>query len=102
MTRFRRCLSEVSCRERFPTNIAKFTGKHLCRSLFFDRDAGLRTATLFNKRLWHRYFPVNFAIFLRTPFFRTPLVPAFFVRDQLLLVIRWKFPLLRAAKIVSS
>ena len=29
----------------------KFTGKHLCQSL------------------WHRYFPVNFAKLLRTPFF---------------------------------
>ena len=29
---------------------------------------GLRPATIFKKRLWHRYFPVNFAKFLRTPF----------------------------------
>ena len=35
-------------------NFAKFTGKHLYQSLFF--------------RLWHRYFPLNFAKFLRTPF----------------------------------
>ena len=27
------------------------------------------TATLLKKRLWHRRFPVNFAKFLRTPFF---------------------------------
>ena len=34
--------------------------------------------TLLKKRLWHRCFPVNFAKFLRTPFFyRTPLVAAF-------------------------
>ena len=26
-------------------------------------------ATLLKKRLWHRCFPVNFAKFLRTPFF---------------------------------
>ena len=26
-------------------------------------------ATLLKKRLWHRYFPVNFEKFLRTPFF---------------------------------
>ena len=26
-------------------------------------------ATLLQKRLWHRCFPVNFAKFLRTPFF---------------------------------
>ena len=28
----------------------------------------LRPATLLKKRLWHRYFPVNFVKFLRTPF----------------------------------
>ena len=49
-------------------NFAKFTGKHLCQSLSFNKFADLRPATLFKKRLWHRYFPVNFAKFLRTPF----------------------------------
>ena len=39
-------------------NFAKFTGKHLCQSLFFDKVAGLR----------HRCFPLNFAKFLRTSF----------------------------------
>ena len=29
-----------------PKNFAKFTGKHLCHSLFFNKAAGLRTATL--------------------------------------------------------
>ena len=28
----------------------------------------LRGATLLKKRLWHRYFPVNFVKFFRTPF----------------------------------
>ena len=41
-------------------NLAKFTRKHLCQSLFFNKVAGLR--------LWHMCFPVNFAKFLRTPF----------------------------------
>ena len=49
-------------------NFTKFTGKHLCQSLFFNNVAGLRPATLLKKRLWHRCFPVNFAKFLRTPF----------------------------------
>ena len=48
---------------------AKLTGKHLCQSLFFNKVAGLRPATLSKKRPWHRCFPVNFAKFLRTPFF---------------------------------
>ena len=46
---------------------AKFTGKHLCQSLLYNKVAGLRPATLLRKRLWHRCFPVNFAKFLTTP-----------------------------------
>ena len=49
-------------------NFAKFTGKRLCQSLFFNKVAGLRPATLLKKRLWHRRFPVNFAKFLRISF----------------------------------
>ena len=50
-------------------NFAKFTGKLLCQSLFINKVVGLKPATLLKKRLWHRCFPVNFAKFLRTPFF---------------------------------
>ena len=32
-------------------NLAKFKGKHLCQSLFFNKVSGLRPATLFKKRL---------------------------------------------------
>ena len=49
-------------------NFTKFTGKHLCQSIFLNKDAGLRPATLLQKRLWHRYFPLNFVKFLRTVF----------------------------------
>ena len=49
-------------------NFAKFTGKNLCRSLFFNKVPGLRPPTLLKKRLWHWFFPVNFMKFLRTPF----------------------------------
>ena len=48
-------------------NFAKFTGKQLCQIL---------PSTLLKKRLWHKCFPVNFAKFLRTPFYRTPPVAA--------------------------
>ena len=40
----------------------------LCQSLFFDKVAG-RPATLLQKRLRHRCFPVNFVKFLRTSVF---------------------------------
>ena len=49
-------------------NVAKLTGKHLCQSLFFNKVAGLGPANLLKKDS-NRCFPVNFAKFLRTPFF---------------------------------
>ena len=48
-------------------NFAKFTGKHLCRSLFLIKL----------QALWHRCFSVNFAKFLETPFYRIPLDDCF-------------------------
>ena len=60
---------KVFCKKAVLKNFAKFTGKHLCQSLFFNKVADLRPATLLKKRLWHRCFPVDFAKLLRTPFF---------------------------------
>ena len=60
---------EVFCKKGVLKNFAKFTGKHLCQNLFFNKVAGLRPATLLKNRLWHRYFPVNFAKSLRKSFF---------------------------------
>ena len=59
---------EVFCENGVLRNFTKFTVKHLHHSLFFNKVAGLRSATLLKKRLWHRCFPVNFVKFLRTPF----------------------------------
>ena len=59
---------EVFCKKGVLRNFAKFTGKHLCNSLFFNKVAGLRPATLLRNRPWHKYFSVNLAKFLRTPF----------------------------------
>ena len=42
---------EVFYENVFPTNFSKFTGKHLCQSLFF-------------KRFYYRFFPVNFPKFV--------------------------------------
>ena len=51
----RRC----SVREGVLRNFAKFPGKYLCQSLFFNKVAGLRKTC---------EFPVNFAKFSRTLF----------------------------------
>ena len=59
---------EVFCKKGVLGNFTKFTGKHLCQGLFFDKVADLGPAILLKKRLWHRCFPVNFGKFLRTPF----------------------------------
>ena len=50
-------------------NFAKFTGKFLCQSLFFNKVAEAWACNFIKKEIWHWYFPVNFAKFLRTPFF---------------------------------
>ena len=65
---FRSSHRRCSVRKGVLRNFAKFTGKHLCQRLFFNKVAGLRPVTLLKKSLWHRCFPVNFAKFLRTPF----------------------------------
>ena len=44
-----------------------FTEKHLCWSLFLNKNAGLQSWNFIKKRLQHRFFSVNIAKFLRTP-----------------------------------
>ena len=48
--------------------ISQNSQENTCQGLFFNKVEGLRPATLFKKRLWHRYFPVNFAKFLSISF----------------------------------
>ena len=42
-------------------NFAKFTGNHLYQSLFFNKVASWKPATLIKMRLWSRSSPENFA-----------------------------------------
>ena len=58
-----------SMKKGVPRNFARFAGKNLCQSVFFNKVADLRPATLLKKRLWHRRFPVSFTKFPRTTFF---------------------------------
>ena len=50
-------------------NFAKFTRKHLYQNHFLNKVAGLGLQLYWKRDLWQRCFPVNFAKFLRTPFF---------------------------------
>ena len=72
---------ELYCEKGVLRNFANFTGKYLCWSLFlielqvfrtalkslFNRVAGLSDCKFIKKRLQHRYFPVGYTRFLRTP-----------------------------------
>ena len=60
-----------SVRKGVRRDFAKYTEKHLCQSLFLNKVSALKPATLLKKRLWYRYFPGNFAKFLRTPFLQS-------------------------------
>ena len=54
---------EMFCKKGVLRNFAKFSGKYLCLSLFFNKVTGLKPANLLKKRLWHRCFPMNFMKF---------------------------------------
>ena len=57
------------CEKGVLKNLAKLTGKRLCRSIFLNKVAGLRHATPLKKRFRYRCFSVNFVKFFRTTFF---------------------------------
>ena len=65
---FKSSRPEVFCEKGVLIDVKKFTGKHLCRSLFFNKLRGLRPAILLKKRFSHGCFPMNFATSLRTPY----------------------------------
>ena len=58
------------CEKGFLINFAKFTGKHLCRSLIFNK-----VVCLLKKKTPTQVFSCNFCeIFRKTLFYKTPLV----------------------------
>ena len=65
---FRNIHRSCSLKKAFLKNIAKFIGKHLCWSLFFEKFEGIKACNFIKMRLQHRCFPVNIAKFLRKPF----------------------------------
>ena len=69
------------CKNVVLEKFAKFTGKHLCLSLFFNKVAGLSPVTLFRMKLRHRCFSVNFAKFLRMSYFE--IIPGAFYHQTL-------------------
>ena len=62
---------ELFCKKGVLRNFAKFTGKHLCQSLFFDKRV-----SLLKKRLWHRVFSSEFCEISKNTFFKKTLLVA--------------------------
>ena len=58
--------SKVFCNNGVLKHFAKFTRKYLYWSVYLNKIASLRSATLLKNRLGHRSFPVNFVKFLNT------------------------------------
>ena len=58
-TNIGRCRPEIICKKGIFKSFSKFTGKHLCRGLFFNKFEEPRPVTLSKRRLRHRCFPVN-------------------------------------------
>ena len=59
---------EVFYKKSISKNFAKFTGKHLCLSLFFNTVAVLRPATLLKKKVQQRLVAVISAKCSKSPF----------------------------------
>ena len=69
---------EVFCKKGALRNFAKFTGKHLCQSLSFNKVAGLSLATLSKKEPLAQVFSCEFCEISKNTFFHsTPPVTAF-------------------------
>ena len=48
------------CKKGVLKNFVKFTGKHLCQSLFFNKFAGVRSETLLKKETLAQVFSCEF------------------------------------------
>ena len=56
--------SEVFCKKGVLRYFARFTGKHLCQSLFFNKVAGLRL-WIYSKKITFLFFDMRWIKFLR-------------------------------------
>ena len=60
---------EYSMKKGVLGNFTQFTGKNLCQSLFFNKFAGLRPATLSKKQTWAQVFSCEFCEISKKTFF---------------------------------
>ena len=66
-TIFRSSHRRCSIKKAILKHFVIFTGKHLCRGLFFNKDAGHQACNFIKKRPQHRYFLANIGKFIRRP-----------------------------------
>ena len=83
-------LSRGFLEKRCFKNFAKFTGKHPCQSVFFNKVAGLGLELYQKKRLWHRCFLVNFAKILTTLFLKNTMMAAWVTSPRISNFLRLK------------
>ena len=76
-------------------NFAKFTGKHLCRSLSLNKVPSLWPETFLKTRLRQRYFSVNFVKILKTPFLQNS------PRELFLLILLWTQRIKKQERIIT-
>ena len=62
----------VFCQKDVLNQFAKFTGIHLCQSLFLNKAAGLKLGAFSKKRLWHVFSCEFCQIFGNTFFYIIP------------------------------
>ena len=66
-TIFRSSHWRCSIKKAILKNFVIFTGKYLCRGLFFNKVANHQACNFIKKRLQHRYYIVNIGKFIRRP-----------------------------------
>ena len=66
-TIFRSSHQRCSTKKAILKHFVKFTGKHLCRHLSFNKVAGHQACNFLKKRLQHRFFLANIGKFIRRP-----------------------------------
>ena len=76
ITLLRSSRPEVFCKKGVPRNFAKFRGKHLCQSLFFNKVAGVLELYLKNPMAQEVFSCEFYKISKNTFLQRTPLVAA--------------------------
>ena len=85
---------EVFCEKNMFFEIWQNSQENTCaRVSFFSKVSGLMPASLLIKRLWNRYFPVNFAKILRTPFI---------LNTSVRLLLCWVMSILESVRIDKS